>query len=207
MDISNTRDYLMSKHRIRKGDWKPPFLMYGKRSPYLPTLFRELNFTSGAEIGVEKGHFSEQLCKGIPGLKLFAIDAWESYGYFATKSSNYSQEGMEKRYQKAAEVLSEYNCEIIRAFSHVAVEKFADESLDFIHIDSNHDFEHTYQDIFLWEKKVRTGGIISVHDYLDTYNPARCRVKEAVDKWTAEHDTYPWFIIVGSQSPTCFWIK
>ena len=203
MNSEETRQYVMKRHRTQ-WDWKPPFMMSGKRHPYLASLFRELGFTVGAEIGVASGHFSQQLCKGIPGLKLYSIDAWQSYGYYlATRP----QASMEERYEKATKVLAPYNCEVIREFSHIAVERFEDDSLDFVHIDSNHDFEHVYQDITLWAEKVRPGGLVSMHDYLDTYDPAKNRVKEAVDQWTDEQEIFPWYIIVGSQSPTCFWIK
>ena len=48
----------------------------------LSAIFRGLGFTSGAEIGVEQGVFSESLLKDNPDCKRYAIDAWKAYrGY------------------------------------------------------------------------------------------------------------------------------
>lgn len=46
-----------------------------------------------------------------------------------------------------------------------ALEDFADESLDFVYIDANHEFRYIAEDLFEWTKKVRKGGIVSGHDY------------------------------------------
>lgn len=48
----------------------------------LAQIFKELNFNIGAEVGVERGLYSEVLVKANPNLKLFSIDAWAAYkGY------------------------------------------------------------------------------------------------------------------------------
>ena len=200
----NTLDYILDKHRFDT-DIQPPILFSRNRYKYLPKLFRDLGFTVGAEIGVGEGHFSRRLCKTNPRLKLYSIDAWQCYGYYLSKRQR--QERMEKKYQEAVKRLAPFNCEIIREFSRVAVKRFEDNSLDFVYIDSNHDFNHAYQDIGLWEKKVRPGGIISGHDYCNLYDTAKCRVKDAVLKWTGENNINPWFVIVGSRYPSYFWVK
>ncbi len=47
-----------------------------------------------------------------------------------------------------------------------ALEDFEDNSLDFVYIDGDHNFKHISEDIYEWTKKVRSGGIVSGHDYL-----------------------------------------
>ena len=196
----------MKKHRVKHGDRKPPTMMFGKRYPYMTNLFKELGFTTGVEIGVRGAPFSQQMGRSMPGLKWWGIDPYRSYGHYAARGGRCSQESMDQYYLDALKALAPYDCTIIREFSHVAVKRFDDDSLDFIHIDGNHEFEYAYQDIELWTEKVRPGGIISCHDYMDLYD-TRSRVKSAVDKWTGEHNIFPWFIIVGSSTPTCFWVK
>ena len=39
----------------------------------------QLNFKTGAEVGTAKGDYAEQLCQGIPHLKLYCIDPWKVY--------------------------------------------------------------------------------------------------------------------------------
>ena len=183
---------------------EPPFFISGTRWKYLVPLFKKMGLTKGVEIGVEHGEFSKHLCKSIPNLTLHSIDPWLSYGYL----SKTSQEKMDRNYQKTLDVLSPFpNCTVIRAKASDAVRQFENGSLDFVYIDGNHDYEHAYQDIFHWSQKVRAGGIISGDDYFNSRIPGRCRVKDAVDKWTREHVIPIWFVLVGSWRPNWFWVK
>jgi len=198
----NALEYLIEKHELCLKD-EPPFLLARKRIHYLPGLFRDLGYTTGAEIGVQSGYFSTLLCRKIPGLKLYAIDAWESYGRY----ERVGQAKMERQYQQAQQRLAGYDCEFLRMFSEDAAAGFAPDSLDFVHVDANPSFEHAYQDIRLWSEKVRPGGIVSGHDYFNSRDLARCRVKDAVDLWIRQHGITVWFVIVGSRYPSWFWVK
>lgn len=147
----------------------------------LAEYFAELGFKVGAEIGVERGYYSEILCKANPNLKLYCIDAWKVYkGY----RDHTNQEKLNKYYEEAKERLSHYNCEIIKDWSMEAVKKFEDESFDFVYIDGNHDFKNCTDDIAEWSKKVRKGGIVSGHDYVRNRTSIECQVKDVVDAWT-----------------------
>jgi len=198
----NALDYLIEKHEICTKD-EPPFLLARKRIHYLPGLFRDLGYTTGAEIGVQSGYFSRLLCRRIPGLKLYAVDSWDSYGPYR----RVGQAKMEQRYQRTLERLAPFDCQVIRAFSEDAAQQFASNSLDFVHLDANPSFAHAYQDIDTWSEKVQSGGIVSGHDYFNSHDLARCRVKDAVDLWTRQHDIAVWFVIVGSRYPSWFWVK
>lgn len=201
----NVLDYIIAKHHIDLDD-ESPHLLSADRWDYLPALFRELGFTVGAEVGVEKGAFSRKLCEEVPNLKLYSIDAWLSYGWYTSKAK-YSQRWMEKHYQAAVENLAPFNCEVIRGLSVDVVKQFADNSLDFVFLDSNGGYDYAYQDIELWNSKVRSGGIFSGHDYFNSRVPGRCRVKDAVDDWTRENNLEVWFVIVGGRYPSYFWVK
>lgn len=194
---------LMRELKVNMQD-ESPHLLARKRWKYLPGLFRDLGFTKGVEIGVEDGVFSRRLCQVIPDLTLYSIDPWISYGYYAGQGK-YNQERMDKEYARAIEILTPFHCKIIREFSHIAVEQFDNESLDFVHIDGAHNFFDIYRDIMLWTPKVRPGGILSGHDYFNSQDVARCRVKDAVDQWTHERGIAHWFVIVGSRTPSWFW--
>lgn len=198
----NAEMYLMEKHGLCTKD-EPPFLLARKRIHYLPRLFRDLGYTVGAEIGVQSGYFSRLLCRKIPDLKLYAIDAWEAYARY----ERVGQAKIDRQYQQAVERLAPFDCEIMRMFSEEAAHQFAPGSLDFVHIDANPSFESAYQDIALWSEKVRPGGIVSGHDYFNSHDLARCRVKDAVDLWTRQHGITFWFVIVGSRYPSWFWVN
>jgi len=154
---------------------------------------------------VEAGQFSRQLCRENRNLKLYAIDAWASYGWYTTTS--YDQTRMEAKYQEALQNLAPYNCEVIRGWSHEVVNQFEDDSLDFVFIDANGDFRWKYQDIELWHSKVRPGGIVSGHDYFNSRIPKRCRGKDAVDLWTRHQGIAVWFVLVGSRYPSWYYVK
>ena len=45
----------------------------------LALYFKERGYKTGAEIGVDRGLYSEVLCKSNPGVKLYCIDPWKIY--------------------------------------------------------------------------------------------------------------------------------
>lgn len=54
---------------------------------------------------------------------------------------------------------------IIHDFSINAVKHYDDNSLDFVFIDSSHEYEDTKEEINEWYKKIKVGGILGGHDY------------------------------------------
>lgn len=158
----------------------------------LAELFNELGFKIGAEIGVERGIYSKAILRRNPQLKLYSIDAW-------TKYSNYrhivSQDKFDFLYEETKKRLAPYNCEIIKEFSLDAINRFKDNSLDFVYIDANHEFKYVVDDISEWSKKVRKGGIVSGHDYIKRKNPNfLCHVVQAVNGYVNAYHIKPLFI-------------
>lgn len=130
----------------------------------LAKLFATLGFKAGAEIGVERGYYSEILAGLNPDLHLFAIDGWEAYHGYRDHST---QATMDALFAEAQKRLSAYpNVEIIKKFSMDALDDIEDESLDFVYIDANHEFQNVVNDICEWQYKVKVGGIIAGHDYI-----------------------------------------
>jgi hypothetical protein len=93
----------------------------------------------------------------------------------------------ERCYRQATERLDPLpNVHIVKKFSMDALEDFEDESLDFVYIDANHEWPYVTNDIYYWSQKVRSGGIVSGHDYLKTQREdGLVQVKEAVHGYTA----------------------
>lgn len=147
----------------------------------LPALFNKMGFKVGAEIGVAGGHFSEKLCKGIPGLKMFCIDPWNTY---RENRRGGGQSNHDANYEMTKNRLKDYDATLIRKFSMDAVKDFEDESLDFVYIDGNHDFKYVLEDIVEWSKKVKRGGIVAGHDYYHFNNSG---VIEAVDMYVKQN--------------------
>jgi predicted O-methyltransferase YrrM len=135
---------------------------------------------------------SGMLLRYNPNLKLYGIDLWESYpGY-----KDFEKNTIDESYAKALESVKGYDCTLIKGWSHEVVEQFEDESLDFVFIDGNHAFEFVVRDIAGWSKKVREGGIVCGHDYMDYSRTRKWRqmqVKYAVEAWMQANKIHPWF--------------
>lgn len=194
-------DWLFSGQKLRGKDL-PVKTTYTRNN--LAGLFSELGFRVGAEIGVERGLYSEVLCRTNPELKLYGIDPLEVYkGY----REHVSQEKMDGFYEEVLERMKPFDFELIRKYSLDAVDLFKDGELDFVYIDGNHDFINTTNDIYHWSKKVRKGGIVAGHDYTrNKKKDYKCHVKDVVQAWTYAHDINPWFITAGDKSPSWFWL-
>lgn len=202
-------------------DQKSPIVIRTSRFKGLIELFKELNFKVGAEIGVAGGKFSQWLFHGIPGLKLYAIDPWESYKDYVEHHDEVGQIILDDCLAKAQQRLTGKNVEFIRKFSMDVVKDFKDNSLDFVFIDGNHTFEYVINDIAEWSKKVRPGGIIAGHDFWNSIRERRimpeltddkeriklCQVKDAVYSWTATNQIKLWFVTKGDSCPSWMFIK
>lgn len=197
-------EYILDKYNLNI-DMKMPLVIQGGKNRELPSIFKNVGYKVGVEVGVQAGAYSETLCKQIPGLKLYSIDPWVSYGWYARKSAN--QDKMDRWYREAIVRLKPYNCEVIRGYSKDVVHRFEDNSLDFVFIDGNHGYEYVLQDIKIWTKKVRAGGIVSGHDFFNDDDPDRCSVKDAVQEWVKSNNIKTWFILKGKKQPSWFWVK
>jgi predicted O-methyltransferase YrrM len=174
----------------------------------LTSLFKELGFKVGAEIGVSKGRYSKWICSYNRKAKLYCIDPWKAYPDYIEKHKEDDQKEMDEIYEFAKNRLKNFNCEFVRKTSMEAIKDFNDNSLDFVFIDGNHTFEYVVNDIAEWEKKVKPGGIISGHDFWNsddlktvwaTVETPRqkmklCQVQDAILAWTNTNEIKPWFV-------------
>lgn len=197
----NTLAYILKKYKLNKDSSRHE--LYRSRWKSLPELFKGLGFKLGAEIGVEKGVFSKRLLSKIPNLKLYSIDSWMPYKEYGFGKSTSRQE----RYYKEAKIrLAPYNCEIIKDYSLNAVKKFKDETLDFVYIDASHTYENVKNDIGMWSKKVRSGGIVAGDDYY-IFKSGNDGVVRAVNEWIKEKKISTLFIFNKGSHPNWFYVK
>ena len=64
--------------------------------------------------------------------------------------------------------------------------------IDFVYIDANHDQKYVAEDIEAWSKVVRSGGIMSGHDWGD-YRPL-IGVKRAIQAYVRKNKVGPVFL-------------
>ena len=157
----------------------------------IPELLNQRGLTGEAvEIGVLRGEYSARLLEKWRGQRLHCVDPWRDSSQESqyVDRNNVAQEGHERNFAQASECLAAFGdrCQIHRMTSTQAAEKFADKSLDFVYLDARHYREAVEEDIAAWAPKLRPGGILAGHDYLDGVLPSgHFEVKSAVDAWAA----------------------
>lgn len=159
----------------------------------------------GAEIGVEEGVFSEMICKNQKVKKLYAIDAWKAYRDYR----DHTRQSKLERFFRIAQIrLEPYNCDLVRKFSRDAVDDFMDESLDFVYIDANHAYKYVYEDLTVWSKKVKKGGIIAGHDFIKRKGQGQFYgVVMAVNDFVVNNQIEKLFIYRGDSPASWSFIK
>lgn len=209
--------YIGRKYRVdlAGATWERPVELPGVDRDGLAALFGELGYRKGAEIGVEQGRFSEVLCRENPGVRLYCVDAWARYSGYR---DHVDQEKLNYFYRATEDRLKGYDAILVRGYSAEAVQGFKRDALDFVYIDANHTLPYVIQDIHLWSRCVRPGGIVSGHDYNEhPEGRYQCHVVDAVTAWTRCHRIAPWFVVgEGSvesrgkrlrRNRSWFWVK
>lgn len=200
-EMNETDRIIRERFQVKEGDTLPytGFLKSSRND--LAKLFAELQFTTGAEIGVCSGEFSEVMLRENPECHLLAIDPWIAYespwGYQVTQAR------ADKRLRRARARLKPYpNVEVIRKTSMEAVKDIPDGSLDYIFIDGLHDFDSAMLDLIHWSKKVRPGGIVSGHDYMKMFG---CEVPAVVNAYVVGHGIRDWYV-TRERDAAWFWV-
>ena len=160
----------------------------------------------GAEVGVWKGEFSEYILSKWKGKKLYSIDPWMSFTDNSYKDGmNIEQLEFDKIFSQVQELLKPYglHSEMIRKTSLQAAALFNDNQLDFVYIDAQHHCEAVKDDIEAWFPKVKTGGILAGHDYLDgIIGNSEFGVKTAVDEFVKKNSLR---VIIGDKDDYKSW--
>lgn len=165
----------------------------------LPEFFKQLGFKKGVEIGVSWAQNIIGYCEA--GFEIYGIDPWQNsedniYRRIISLDRKHRQT-IDDVYNYAVERTSKYpNCKLIKKTSLEALSDFPKRSLDFVYIDGNHGFGYVAMDLMKWTEKVKKGGIIAGHDYLDTIKSRNYRgVRYIVDAYAKAYDFNNWYIL------------
>jgi hypothetical protein len=192
--------YIINKYKIKVGNQYIVDIPKIDRED-LANLFNELGVRVGVEVGVDKGEYSESLCKANPNCKIYGVDPYSRIAYEPNIVPNdagfyATQEGFESNYDMAMSRLSKYpNYVMMRGYSLDVLKQFDDNSLDFVYIDANHDMPNFINDIHEWSKKVKMGGIVAGHDYAIFSYRKFNHVKRALEAYARSYRMIPLFIV------------
>lgn len=145
----------------------------------------------GAEVGVAHGILTEQLLSAFPGLHMTAVDPWaDPCPYDGRPGEIVYQEYLRRTVPFGNRVRT------IRSRSPGAATLVEDGSLDFVFIDADHRLARVIADIRAWRPKLRTGGILSGHDYGDVYPGVKMAVDREVPGAQVSEETSVWWVRV-----------
>ena len=135
----------------------------------------------GAEIGVDKGDFSELILKKINPSLLYLIDPWSHM-----LNSEGTQHGHSQNYELVKEKFkNEKVLKILKMSSREASSMISDGSLDWVYIDGDHSYQGCLYDLKTYSKKIKDNGFICGHDIV-VKKKKGFGVNEAVDTFIKE---------------------
>lgn len=160
-----------------------------KSRDYFPEwLNAHMLLGEGVEVGVFEGQYSDLLASKWKGWRLVGVDPFINYTdeiyHDGANRPDLPQIGIATE----ARMKAHQKYVLFKEESLTAVNRFAEECLDFVHLDGNHGLEHIRADIKAWWPKVKSGGVFSGHDFYDRDNDAhKCGVATAVLEFIYEN--------------------
>ena len=154
-------------------------------------MLNERKFTTGAELGVQKGLFSKIILESWTSCtKYYLIDSWRhTDGYSDT--ANVDDQSQLHLLDSAKKLLSPWAQKTIflRNYTNDAASLIPDNSLDFVYVDARHDYCGVLEDVIRWWPKLKEKGIMAGHDYLTGYQQLKLRGSYSdKDDWTICYD-------------------
>lgn len=155
-----------------------------------------------AEIGVDKGEFSELILKITKPRKLHLVDAWGD--------SNRYHDGLKLIVEDTfKDEIKENLVEINLGYSTDVLAKMPDDYFDWVYIDTDHSYKTTAQELKILNKKVKPGGIICGHDYImgNWVGSVRYGVMEAVHEFCLQYNWELLYLTINKNEMPSFSIR
>lgn len=155
------------------------------------------------EIGVYRGDFAKKIYDTLNPYKLHLIDPWAIGSDKNSTAPQYEGilNGLNTAYSDSNDLilvknllkdgLSDRRIILHRGFSYDEVNNFSDKYFDFVYIDATHLYESVKADLNMFLPKLKNGGIIGGHDYIEHDS---FEVIKAVDEFVKENNTKLLFV-------------
>lgn len=128
---------------------------------------------NAVEVGVAEGNFSNDMLDWKVGKwpvikKLYMVDRWQETPTQKGDASM-AQSWHDKNLHQVRERTKAYGkrAVILRGESVAMSREVADKSLTLVYVDGDHSYEGVFRDIRAWAPKVKNGGFMAFHDYLN----------------------------------------
>lgn len=120
------------------------------------------------EIGVAEGYFSQHICENWKPSIHYCVDSYTNHEN-SKGDCGAPQEWHDMNLAIAKWKLynSRHLVRWMRGISWEMSKEIEDYSIDFLYLDAGHDYESVKKDLHAWYNKVKRGGIIAGHDFLN----------------------------------------
>lgn len=121
-----------------------------------------------AELGCAEGYFSADILRWPNTKRLYMVDNWGTiHGQFGDGAS--SQSWHDKNHQDAMDrvFFASDRVTVLRGITWDMAAQVLDNSLDLLYLDACHTYECVRKDLQTWFPKVKPGGVVAGHDYLN----------------------------------------
>lgn len=145
------------------------------RKQSLQNIIRHFNLKRGLQVGALQGFFSSDLLE-------VGLERLTDVDIVKLPCISSIEEQFPERYA------------FIQKDSIEASKLFEDKSLDLVYLDGDHSFDYVYDELRAWWPKIRNGGILSGHDFIEYVHPelGPYGVVEAVAQFTFENSLDFW---------------
>lgn len=159
----------------------------------------------GAEIGCAYGGHARSILSQWKGGKLLMIDPYTKQDPAVYREKTNDTGPFDAWYAEIVQFSKEDTRAVpMRMFSLEAAAITSTESLDFVYIDGNHEFNAVHSDIEAWAPKIKKGGLLCGHDFYNaTTDGHYCQVEDAVNLWAKENR----YTVHVTPSCSSWWIK
>lgn len=166
----------------------------------LPGELVRAGLVRGAEIGVDRGeHAYALLAAGVQ--RLYLVDRWSDGRGSEHESAHWSN------LRDTLRQLSDFpfQATVLLGTSNLEAAYVPDGALDFVYVDADHRREAVAADLAAWWPKVRAGGWICGHDFLD--EPPGIGVRSAVLEFCAAQGIGELFVAANESHPNWHLVK
>lgn len=132
-------------------------------------MFERMNYTSGAELGVQRGIFAKHNLEKWPSCKEYLlVDVWRQQANYID-IANVDNHQQEKIMATALHNVKPFasKTRICRDLTSKCVKLESDGHFDVVYVDARHNYKGAMEDMVKWWPKVRKGGVLAGHDYMN----------------------------------------